>query len=197
MRQARDLGGLHRLGDLGTDEKPSAIRSFDRELVELPRRQHGGGLRESGVRQGGSRWINEVPTDDLDPRPRLRADVVEAGRPITVRVGVIADRYLEVGRCPPKPGPNSDLITAARSHVIFPQKFGWLARTRSIAGGTALIPFWPSLLAMLLAALVLLAACGRTSKSQRPRTYARPRACPWHLLEHPVPFAHLAGNPHP
>jgi hypothetical protein len=60
------------------------------------------------------------------PRPRLRADVVEAGRPMTVRVGVIADRYLEVGRCPPKPGPNSDLMTAARSHVIFPQKI-WLA----------------------------------------------------------------------
>lgn len=81
---------------MGSDEIPSVFPSFDVELVELPRRQHGGGLLESGVRQGGSHWINEVPTDDLDPRPGLRADVVEAGQPVTVRVGVVTDRYLEV-----------------------------------------------------------------------------------------------------
>src|SRR4029450_2754362 len=81
------------------DKIPSVFPSFDVEQVELPRRQHGGGLLESGVRQGGSRWINEIPTDELDPRPGLRANVVEAGHPVTVRVvrvGVVADRYLEV-----------------------------------------------------------------------------------------------------
>ena len=97
MREARDLGDLHRLGDVGADEVPSPFMSFDVELVELPRRQHRGGLLESGIRQGGSRWIDEVPTDDLGPRPGLRGDVVEAGHAVTVRaVLVVCYRYLEV-----------------------------------------------------------------------------------------------------
>ena len=91
------LGDLHRLGDMGADQIRSVVPSFDVELVRLPRRQRRGGLVESGIGQGGSRRVHEVPTDELDPRPGLRgADIVETGHPVTVRVRPVEDRDLEV-----------------------------------------------------------------------------------------------------
>ena len=44
-----------------------------------------------------SRWIHEVPTDELDPRPGLGgANIVETGHPVAVRVRAVDDRDLEV-----------------------------------------------------------------------------------------------------
>lgn len=95
------------------------------------------------------RWIASVPIEALirtapqqDP-----ADLAEAASvAVILECAAVAEAS---GDGSQKPGPHSDLMTAAGSHVILPQKT-WLAgKDTKYRRRDGTHPIWPSLLAML------------------------------------------------